>query len=99
MFIFKKSILFSLALAASAAMTAPLSAQSSDPAWLEDLKQQLEQDQECEVSYFINMREGQIGTNTYFEARVQCLDGRMFDANRTEPESQFTIKACGAAVC
>jgi len=51
------------------------------------------------VSYFLNMQEGRIGTNNFYEARVQCVDGRMFDASRTEPEEKFTIKAGGTAVC
>lgn len=76
-----------------------VSAQSSDPAWLDDLTMQLKSENACEPSHFINMREGKIGTNKYFEARVQCLDGRMFDATRTEPAREFTIKACSIAVC
>ena len=45
------------------------------------------------------MREGELGTSRYYEARVQCVDGRMFDASRTEPEEKFTIRPCGVAVC
>ncbi|WP_419909882.1 hypothetical protein [Hoeflea sp.] len=73
--------------------------QSSDPAWLDDLGLQLQAEEECAVNYFLNMREGQLGTSNYYEARVQCVDGRMFDASRTEPEEKFTIRPCGVAVC
>jgi hypothetical protein len=94
-----KSMLLSAALVFSPLAVGPLSAQSSDPAWLDELRQQLAADKACEVNYFLNMREGRIGTNDYFEARVQCLDGRMFDASRTDPEKTFAIRACGVAVC
>ncbi|MEX3007276.1 hypothetical protein [Hoeflea sp. TYP-13] len=74
-------------------------AQSSNSAWLDDLGMQLRAEKACEPNIFINMREGQLGANKYYEARIQCVDGRMFDATRTEPEKKFTITACGVAVC
>ena len=74
-------------------------AQSTDPAWLVDLGMQLRSELECEPNVYVNMREGKLGTNTVYEARVQCVDGRMFDATRTEPDKTFTIRACGVAVC
>ena len=74
-------------------------AQSNDPAWLDDLGRQLRSEKQCEPNLYINMREGQLGTNKYYEARVQCVDGRMFDASRTEPDETFSIQACGVAVC
>lgn len=83
-----------LGLSASGAM-----AQSTDPAWLDDLGMQLRSELECEPNIYINMREGVLGTNKVFEARVQCLDGRMFDASRVEPDESFTIRACEVAVC
>ena len=74
-------------------------AQSTDPAWIDDLGMQLRSELECEPNLYINMREGKLGTNTVYEARVQCVDGRMFDASRVEPARTFTIRACGVAVC
>ena len=97
--VFRKPITLCAGLLFSATLIAISYAQSKDPAWLDDLKMQLQSEQECEVSYFLNMQEGRIGTNNFYEARVQCVDGRMFDASRTEPEQKFTIKACGTAVC
>ncbi|MEM6461200.1 MAG: hypothetical protein AAF724_04720 [Pseudomonadota bacterium] len=74
-------------------------AQSSDPAWLDELGMQLRSEKECEPNIYINMREGQLGALTYYEARVQCVDGRMFDASRTETEKEFKIQACEIVVC
>lgn len=73
--------------------------QSSDPAWLEKLSRQLAVEQQCEVEYFVNMREGTLGINKTFEARAQCRDGRQFDGSRTEPTKTFTIRPCGNVVC
>ena len=74
-------------------------AQSTDPAWLDDLSMQLRSELECEPNLYVNMSEGKLGTKTVHEARVQCVDGRMFDASRVEPAKTFTIRACGVAVC
>lgn len=74
-------------------------AQSNDPAWLDDLQVQMEKDEGCIVDLFINMDEGMLGGRRYYEARVQCRDGRLFDAYRTEPEKTFTIRKCQIAVC
>lgn len=74
-------------------------AQSTDPAWLDDLKEQLAFDKECKVSYLMNMREGQLGGQLTYEARVQCEDGRMFDASRVGATGLFEIKACETQVC
>ncbi|GKX33908.1 MAG: hypothetical protein MnENMB40S_15260 [Rhizobiaceae bacterium MnEN-MB40S] len=94
-----KLVLPSAALLACVLATSPAWSQSSDPAWVDDLRMQLQVEKQCEVNYFINMREGQLGVHATFEARVQCVDGRMFDAARTEPEKTFTITACGAELC
>lgn len=82
-----------------AVFAAPAMAQSSDPAWLDDLSMQLRSEKECEPNMYINMNEGVLGANNYYEARVQCMDGRMFDASKTEPEKEFTIKACEIVMC
>ena len=79
--------------------TASVSAQSSDPEWLNALQRQLASELQCEANYFLNIQEGQLGANRYYEARVQCVDGRMFDASRTEPDEQFSIRPCGVQVC
>lgn len=74
-------------------------AQSNDPAWLDDLQTQMEKDEGCIVDLFINIDEGTLGTGQYYSARVQCRDGRLFDATRTEPEDMFTIRKCQIEVC
>ena len=77
----------------------PAFAQSSDPAWLDNLKDQLARDEQCNVEYFVNVREGELAGRRTFEARAQCTDGRQFDGARTEPDRDFTISECGIQVC
>ena len=83
-----------LATALACATSAPAWSQSTDPAWLDDLTEQLAQDEQCMVEYFVNIREGDLAGRGTFEARAQCRDGRQFDAARTEPEPDFVISLC-----
>ncbi|MFZ2102308.1 MAG: hypothetical protein WAU86_17260 [Oricola sp.] len=76
-----------------------VSAQSSDPAWLDALSSQLAVDQDCAVEYYLNIKEGALGGRRTFEARAQCRDGRQFDASLVEPADAFTIKECSVQVC
>ncbi|GIL01628.1 MAG: hypothetical protein BroJett030_15270 [Alphaproteobacteria bacterium] len=73
--------------------------QSSDPAWLDDLKEQIAFDKQCEIAYLLNVREGVLGGQPTYEARVQCADGRMFDASRVGSTGYFEFKACEIQAC
>ena len=74
-------------------------AQSSNPAWLDQLSVQLAVEKDCAVEYFLNIREGELAGRLTFEARAQCADGRQFDGALTEPAQSFTISECGVQVC
>jgi hypothetical protein len=74
-------------------------AQTSDPAWLDTLNFEMEREQECEVAYYIRIKEGMLGTKKTYEARVQCVDGRQFDASRVGEVDDFEIKACEVETC
>ena len=50
-------------------------------------------------SYYMQMKEGEIGAVRSQEARVQCSDGRQFDAERIEPALDFHIKLCDIQLC
>lgn len=86
-------------LAASFALPAAALAQSTDPAWLDTVSEQLARDEQCLVEYFVNTQEGELAGRRTFEARAQCRDGRQFDAARTEPEPEFTLSLCQVVVC
>ena len=89
---FRSTLMTGLAIAVAAGPAAL--AQSSDPAWLDTVSDQLARDEQCLVEYFVNIREGELGGRDTFEARAQCRDGRQFDAVRTEPDREFTIRIC-----
>lgn len=74
-------------------------AQSADPAWLDNLSEQLAVEQDCAVEYYLNIKEGQLAGRLTFEARAQCADGRQFDGSLIEPAEEFTISECGVQVC
>jgi hypothetical protein len=73
--------------------------QSSDPAWLDEMAAQLLLDEQCDVSIVMNLREGTLGGQNVYEARVRCDDGRMFDASRIGEDAVFTFKSCEIQVC
>ncbi len=91
---------FTTTIAVLAMLTAtPSFAQSSDPAWLDDLSFEIENVKQCKISYLIKVHEGELGGRKTYEARVQCEDGRMFDATRIGDGEEFTFKACEQQVC
>ena len=74
-------------------------AQSTDPSWLDSLRDQLRVARDCEARYFLNIRERDITAGRAYSARVQCEDGRQFDAVREDPAVEFTIESCEKAIC
>ncbi len=74
-------------------------AQSTDPAWLEDLGFEMERLKECEVAYYLKTEEGELGDKTTYSARVQCVDGRQFDALRIGEDGEYEISECNTQTC
>lgn len=74
-------------------------AQADNPAWVDQLTEQAARTLGCEVGYLVSMREYRLGERDIEEARLQCVDGRRFDASRASPDPAFTFKACGEQVC
>ncbi|MCU0790400.1 MAG: hypothetical protein MUE79_05020 [Nitratireductor sp.] len=83
----------------SFALAGSVMAQSADPSWLEDLTFQAEAQKQCKIAYLLRVHEGEVGGQKTYEARVQCEDGRQFDAQRIGEVEQFTFKACDTQVC
>jgi len=81
------------------AIPAASKAQSTDLSWLDDLKDQLAYEKQCEVAYLLNMKEGMVGGQSTYEARVKCADGRMFDASRIGKAGVFKFEACETQTC
>lgn len=74
-------------------------AQSENPEWLDELSFQLQMEQQCKADYYLNIHEYDGPTGRSQSARVQCSDGRRFDATRAEPATEFVVKTCGNQVC
>jgi hypothetical protein len=71
----------------------------SDPSWLDDLNFQAESQQKCKIMYLMRWRESELAGKKTYEARLQCEDGRQFDAQRIGDVEPFTFKACDTQVC
>ncbi|MCB1426322.1 MAG: hypothetical protein R3D65_09780 [Zhengella sp.] len=78
--------------------TAGAFAQTDYP-WLKEISSQAAGELDCEVEYFLNAREGDLGGKPAQEARIQCRDGRRFDAVRESTEGPFRFLACETQVC
>ncbi|MFP1634034.1 hypothetical protein ACLB6G_20080 [Zhengella sp. ZM62] len=90
----------SAALVFLAALSGPAGAQTqADFPWLADIRLQAAETLDCTVEYFLNAREGDLGGRTTQEARVQCRDGRRFDAVRESADQPFRFLACDTQVC
>lgn len=74
-------------------------AQTDDHAWLDLLEEQIAAEEQCEVGFYILVNEQTLAGRTVYEARLQCVDGRQFDASRSEQDPKFTISECGTRVC
>lgn len=97
---FSVSKLPAFATALALTMSGAAHAQSTNPAWLDILTEQIAIEQMCAVELFIRIKETQKAGRNYYEARVQCADGRQFDAHRYENELFFTINICEeSAIC
>lgn len=71
----------------------------ADFPWFKDITAQAESELDCTVEYFLNAREGDLGGTRTQEARVQCRDGRRFDAVRETTDGPFRFLACDTQVC
>lgn len=95
--------LFGLLIAAGFLLAAGVSeypsAQTADPEWLNSLNFQMERDEQCEVAYYIRIKEDTLASEKTFEARLQCVDGRQFDATRIGEFEDFKVKRCEIETC
>jgi len=73
--------------------------QSGNPAWLDDLGFEMERLEDCEVAYYLRIEEGELAGKPTYEARVQCVDGRQFDASRVGDDEEYEISECDTQTC
>ena len=94
-----RSVVASCAIALVSLTGSAAVAQGTDPVWLDQLEAQIYQEFSCDANYFLNVREYRLGDSKVYEAKVQCVDGRQFDATRTGESAEFVIRACQPVVC
>ncbi|APH72712.1 hypothetical protein [Aquibium oceanicum] len=92
-------ILILLATCCTLAAPVAVHAQSENPAWLDELARQIADQEQCEVGFYIFIDEQKLGGRETLQAKLQCVDGRQFDASRVEPATEFEISECGTRVC
>ena len=76
---------------------AALRAEPAD--WSPELARQLQREKGCKVLYVLNVKEYRLFEQDIVEARVQCEDGRSFDAVRKGSGSAFEISYCKPTAC
>ncbi len=62
--------------------------------WEPDLKWQLDDEQNCKLSYLTNVIERRVDDALVVFARAHCDDGRAFDAVREDEFAFFTLAPC-----
>ena len=80
-----------LALAGLAALSL---ATSSRADWQSDLRDQLLQEQNCEVLFLSDLEERVVEGQPAVFVRAHCSDQRAFDASRTDGATRFRLQVC-----
>jgi len=62
--------------------------------WQSDLREQLLQEQNCEVLFLSDLEEHVVEGQTVVFVRAHCADQRAFDASRTAGAERFKLQAC-----
>jgi hypothetical protein len=66
--------------------------------WQSDLREQLLQEQNCEVLFLSDLEERVVEGQTVVFVRAHCADQRAFDASRTAGAAHFKLQACDKKV-
>ena len=78
----------------------PLGAQTEpEPEWTQTLRDQLSQEQNCELGYMTGVHEFKFFDGMAANGRAHCLDKRQFDFTWAPQELKFDIQRCGPTVC
>lgn len=67
--------------------------------WEARLRQQLLEEQRCELTFLSRVREFELAGERVVEGRAHCTDGRAFDIARKGQGAVFTLRLCGPVEC
>lgn len=73
--------------------------EEAQPAWTQDLRDQLMQEKNCELGFMSSVRELEFFDGVVANGRAHCLDKRQFDFTWAPKKMKFDISQCGTAVC
>ncbi len=90
---FRRSIIAGTLLALVGLAALPL-ATPTRADWQSDLREQLLQEQNCEVLFLSDLEERVVEGQTIVFVRAHCADQRAFDASRTTGAARFKLQAC-----
>jgi hypothetical protein len=81
-----------IAALATAALAMPARAETAD--WAPDLTMQAERELGCDVGFLANIEEHMVDGRAVVDVKVNCTDGRAFDAHRSDVAEPFTFTQC-----
>jgi hypothetical protein len=67
--------------------------------WETDLATQLQSEHKCTLNYLTSTRNFILLGRETLETKAHCIDGRAFDATRSDDPKQFDIKKCSPDEC
>lgn len=74
-------------------------AQQQEEVWVQLLRQQLLDENNCELNFTTNEKKYELGGQQMVEARAHCLDKRAFDARWLPSAEKFEVRECDTAAC
>lgn len=81
------------------AVSVPLLPSSAAEIWKDLLKQQLWDENSCELNYLTNERWFELQGKATVMARAHCKDERQFDVEWREKKQNFAIRLCEPTAC
>ncbi len=79
--------------------SAPGVGSAQDPEWRDQLGQQAQSQEQCDVQYLTNIKESEVAGQPSVAARIHCTDGRSFDVTRLGETKAFDIRECQPTAC
>jgi hypothetical protein len=72
---------------------------SAQPSWEAILRAQLMKERSCQMVKLSNVRSYELAGRHVIEVRVQCADGREYDALRRDTHRRFEFEPCPRQYC
>ena len=67
--------------------------------WTDELTKQIAEDEACELTFIIHIREFELAGDNVIDGRARCADAREFFFKRGKETEKFTFEKCAVAEC